>query len=507
MAGYSPISNSLALNKVTRSNNNFIFDNDGSITRRVKCNEGKLSIFVYGTANKPSTFNCSVQNQKGETIFSQNYKAKNDLIIHKHIPVKSKRILKIIIKGKNKNKVKVSVDFLLIRYTHVPLKTIKNNKQISKSVCSSLMEKPYDILFVACYDWANTAFRFTKSLKSLGLNVQLIKKEYHVFDYPEQGHVLPSIDVLTQRRASPIIIGDDDKYIQQLVNKAKVVVFHAETFVHDLNIKDWKKTVMIATGSTYRRNPTQTIKYFSKCSDLIVQCPDLLGKQNIIPEHLVYYPVDVDYIQPNYERGDTNKIIIGHFPSTPHVKGTGNINDVIIELENNPEYKDKFSFIGQRLKKDKNKKYIFDKITRPWQEVLDSMKKCDILIETLNLDIDGKQYGEWGNTCIEASSSGCIVLTNTLNSELYVKEYGSELPIYISNSKEQLHENIKKVINLSDEELLSEKKRFRQWVEDKHSFFATGRRMWDRVFKKMFPIEKQEEIENNIMTRSLQHNS
>ena len=43
-----------------------------------------------------------------------------------------------------------------------------------------------------------------------------------------------------------------------------------------------------------------------------------------------------------------------------------------------------------------------------------------------------------------------------------------------------------KIICMSDEELMVNKMKTRKWAEDKHSFEATSKRLWNKVYGRFF---------------------
>ena len=115
------------------------------------------------------------------------------------------------------------------------------------------------------------------------------------------------------------------------------------------------------------------------------------------------------------------------------------------------------------------------------------MEICDIYIECCNLSLNGCTFGEWGNTCIEAAALGCIVITNSLSQNIYKKEYG-DCPLYIANNQNEIENCLIEISKLSKDEIIEKKKQFRKWVEDKHSFKATGKRLMDKIYSKYFNI-------------------
>jgi hypothetical protein len=110
------------------------------------------------------------------------------------------------------------------------------------------------------------------------------------------------------------------------------------------------------------------------------------------------------------------------------------------------------------------------------------MEQVDVLIETIRLEIQGRPFGEWGNTALEASALGKIVITNSLNTDLYEQEYG-DLALWIANDADQLEKQLRKALTMSDDDLLNERVKMRQWAETNHSIGATGLRLWEKIYK------------------------
>jgi glycosyltransferase involved in cell wall biosynthesis len=210
-----------------------------------------------------------------------------------------------------------------------------------------------------------------------------------------------------------------------------------------------------------------------------------LGAKN---EVLIYYPVDTDFIQPHFARSHPTKLTIGHFPSNPFAKGTKQIIEVIQMLQRDVTVKDRFEYIGTHSLDMSDRGCKVDYID--WLDNLELMRRCDVIIETMNLEIDGKPFGEWGNTALEAAALGKIVVTNTLSQELYRKEYG-DLGLWIANNKLDLESQLRTIIGLDDAHpfssmLVQDKMNMRAWVEKYHSIPATGKRLWEKVFKDVF---------------------
>lgn len=315
-----------------------------------------------------------------------------------------------------------------------------------------------DVLLIGDYDWANTGFRFSRCLRMLGLNALMIKANPHPFMYPEQAIVHPAFSGI-----------EDPRYpkIEEMVAGAKVVHFIGSTAVAGFRKRPGQKVVVQHGGSIYRENHEQINSHFNEYADAaIIQCPDLLGL-GAKNEHLIYYPVDTDFIQPDYRRRDEKKLIIGHFPSNPSVKGTKLIEDVIFDLRNSP--------LGEKFK------YVGDSRQVSWIDNLKRMRECDVIIETVNPSLNGKTYGEWGNTALEAAALGKIVITNTHSKKVYEEQYLDDLPFLVANTEEQLKKQLDKI--LTDLDVNAEQTMTRWWVEKHHSMKATAERIWEKVYK------------------------
>lgn len=331
-----------------------------------------------------------------------------------------------------------------------------------------------DVVMLTAYDWANTGWRFYNCLKSLGLDVVFFKGHVHDYNYPIQA---PLHTELEQKRwqTHPICVNAKDGEIAELVKGAKVVHFTASTFI-DTGIDLSQKHVVVQHGgSTYRKNPVACNNVFNEFVDhTIIQCPDLLGL-GAKSEHLIYYPVDTDLLQPDYHMHG-GKLIVGHFPSSPEVKGTKKIVEVIDNLYADRKFGSKFIYVGSRS----NKVRMY-----PWLENLTKMRQCDIIIETCNPIIKSKTFGEWGNTAIEAAALGKIVITNSLRKDVYEKEYG-DIALNIANNPEEIEKILKVLLSKSTYELLEMKTRTREWVVKNHSIKATAKRLWDKVYSNFF---------------------
>lgn len=340
-----------------------------------------------------------------------------------------------------------------------------------------------DVLMLTKDDWANTGRRFQKCLKLLGLNVEFHKGIKHIFNYEDEAPIHPALSQEISRY--PIIINAPE--LRELVERSHVIYFMHTTYV-DTGADLRKKHVVVDHGGiTYRNEPGRCNEIFNPISHATINhCPDLmcLGAEN---EHLIYYPVDVEKFQPDFEKKG-EKLVVGHFPSNPENKGTNLVKDAIKRLSLDEKYKDKFDYIGVQ-----NGEWATN-VKRPWAENIKLMRSCDVLIETCKITLPGStdnpdvQFGEWGNTAIEAAALGKVVITNSLTREYYQREYG-ELGLQIANSEIDIISQLKGLMDMSDQELLHMKQKTREWVVRNHSFQATADRMWSKVLNKFFELQ------------------
>ena len=370
-------------------------------------------------------------------------------------------------------------------------------KEIINKLNEMDKEDTYDVFMFTYIDWCNTMYRYKKGLEENGKKVfalKVLSKSCGIF-FPEEVDFLydlpkdvrddqilfnyPCIVKQNQKMAPPIyIISSISKKVNQkiasIISKSNLIYFHAETIYNPIlqNLNSYqimfsnKKTVMGLAGNFYRNKPEVFLDYLSRKKlnnvKLLCQCPDLLGYNKIIPEELVYYGVDTNLIKFK-EREYNDKLVISHYATNERTKGTANILKAIERILK--EFPEKFVYKGikqesyrSRVKSGSVKLNWFDNIKR--------MGECDIYIETCNLQInyDGgnvKKFGEWGNTCLEASATGCIVLTNSLSKEYYTKEYTKDYPLLISNNTEEIYNNLCKIAKLSKEELKELSKKYR----------------------------------------------
>ena len=341
--------------------------------------------------------------------------------------------------------------------------------------------KPIDVLMITYDDFANTMYRFWLCAKNLGLNAVAIKGKSHMLQYPVQAPLHPSL-MNGQYNAPPTTILAPG--LEHMLNSAHIVHLFATTF--PVCNFDWNSTFTVVQhgGTVYRQSPYEVNAHFNQIArKAVIQCPDLLGL-GAKNETLIYYPVDTEFIQPDFTRKKPGRLVVGHFPSNPFVKGSDQVIEVIKEVA---EETGKVDFIaaddvelyGRDYRSNRHWKLV------TWEKNLERMKKCDVIIETLASDQDGKPYGEWGNTALEAAASGCIVISNCVHRNVYEREYG-DLGVHVANDRISLKEELIRLTCIDGLALEHEKRLCRQWAEEKHSISVTAKRLWNKVYSRFF---------------------
>ena len=307
------------------------------------------------------------------------------------------------------------------------------------------------VLIVCKNDWANMGYKYQESLKEVGVDAKAITN--HI-GYPyKSNHV--EICNLNKMRS--------------YAKSAEIIQFmHSEYF--DLGVKN-KRFFVFHGGGKYRINSGVKNNLFNPIVEKsIIQTGDLLG---LGAKNEVWVPasVDTNKIKPVYKR-QSDKIIIGHFPSALLVKSSNEINKAMKNLRK--EFGNKFEYI-----------YSPKRVT--WNKNIERMSKCDIYIDACTPIINTKKshgpvkYGEWGVAAPEAAALGKVVISHMLSHKRYEKEFG-KCEIRVANSIQEVKNHIIKLLKMSDAELLQIRKDTRMWVEKFHSYEFMGRRLKEKVY-------------------------
>ena len=308
-----------------------------------------------------------------------------------------------------------------------------------------------DVLLVSVkQDYANVSYTLQQSLRAVGVDALALS--------------LKRTNTVKPASARVVNLPELKKYAQQ----SKIIQFMHSLYI-DLGVKN-KRMFVYHGGGRYRENFKVLNKTFNpKVEKCIIQTGDLfgLGAKN---EVWLLPAVDTEKIKPVYER-QSEKIIVGHFPSSKMVKNSKGINQVIEKLKK--DFGDKFEYINSSSMVN-------------WVEHMKRVSKCDIYIEACTPYLKGKKtlnkYGEWGVAGVEAAALGKVVITHFLSHKRYEKEYG-KCCLKTANSLEAIEKHMRKLLTLSNDELLQIKKDTRAWVEKFHSYYAVGKRLKEIVYK------------------------
>lgn len=395
--------------------------------------------------------------------------------------------------------------------------TINNKNNISKETNDILIILKYyylnnqkslnDIGILTIYDWCNTGYRYYKGLKANNIKCDMIKLyPTPCFDYGDQAFSITNVN--NSKYYGKMLIRDTpcyyfeikdrklSKLIETFISKCKYIYFHAESLILLKNINYFNKFIICgAAGHPLRRKPNDFCDIFNPIVDgTLIQCPDLLNL-NTKNEQLIYYGVDHEMLY-NFKK-TTNKLTIGHFSSNPDTKGSDVINKCIDKIIS--KYPNKFkNYFDKKINYDNCEQH-----EKVWKEHIKRYCNCDIYIETckpyLNkysffVEYNNTRFGEWGNTCLEAAASGCIVITNSLTKDYYLKEYDYEYPLLIANNEYEIMNHLETINKMSCEEIDNLKLKFLDWVKNVHSLKMTGKRFIDKFLtnlqKNIYPSYK-----------------
>jgi glycosyltransferase involved in cell wall biosynthesis len=294
------------------------------------------------------------------------------------------------------------------------------------------------VLNVAVSDWANYSYCNAAALRSVGVDAVSVKIQPHVFGYDKQCKVCLDAEIKAAIDKATIVqlMHSNDRYLKYAKSKGKrVFVYH--------------------TGTNYRNNPAGMNTIFNPYVEAaFTDQTEFIG---LGMKNQQYVPVAIDvakYPRNYYEGG---RLKIAHFPSNAEVKGTEEIVKMISGLEGD------FDFL-----------YSTDNVDNKAQVA--RMDACDIYVELFKPYLNGKVYGCYGVTAFEAVALGKIVITQNMRTWVYKKFYG-DCPLVIANNETDFVDHIKRLINTPQLEIIQMQRNAREWIVQKHSFEATGKRL------------------------------
>lgn len=303
-----------------------------------------------------------------------------------------------------------------------------------------------EVLIVATDDWAGMAYKYQESLRAVGVDAKAVTlRIIGISDKFEHAEICELEKMKVYAKSAEIIQFMHSEYLDLDVRNKRFFVFHG--------------------GSKYRKNPQEINEFFNPFIEKsIIQTGDLLGL-GAKDEVWILACVDTKKIQPIYER-QSDKIIVGHFPSKPEVKNSAGISDVMRELKK--EFPYRFE-------------YIYSPELLIWNKNIQRVSECDIYIDACMPELDTKKYGEWGVAAVEAAALGKVVISHMLSHKRYEQEFGN-CEIRVANTLKEIKTHMIELLSMDDSELLQIRKDTRKWVENFHSYYYIGKRLKEKVY-------------------------
>ena len=296
----------------------------------------------------------------------------------------------------------------------------------------------YRVLNLASNDYANMSHNNARALRSIGVDCFDYVLNSHPFGYESQSDIVTREEIIS------------------MVNKFDVIqIFHSCSIILNL-VKIGKfsgKLVVYHSGSRYREEPDKFNKIFKEVDVVITDQTEFI---KLCDNEIHYLAPHID-LEPT-EKRKGGKLIIGHYPSNSDVKGTEDIKTMLEPFKNDFEIRIDTNII-------------------PHEDNLKRIAECHIYIELFKPELNGKQYGCFGVTAFEATSLGCLVITNDLNMDVYHSAYGLS-PFQIANTKESFVETLTLLKEFNTETI----KDLQEYdFRNNHSIESTGKRILELI--------------------------
>lgn len=288
------------------------------------------------------------------------------------------------------------------------------------------------ILISSSNDYGNFGHSMGKALRSIGVDCIDTTLSSHPFNYGTESKVV-------SRETFKTLSAEADH----------VLICHSCPILFDLNQNP--NFSVAHTGTRYRESPKYFNELFQSAKRQLSDQTEFmrLGKMDYIVSAIdpaIYKPKPIG-----------SKLIIGHFPSNPEVKGT---NEIIEMLK---PFRDQFEIrIG------------LNKVSHA--EQIKRMQECDVIIELFKPTLNGKPYGCFGVTALEGLMMGKCVITQDLEDRTYKEAYGDHLFINAKNPylfSSALEDTLKYFhrFDLSND--------IHEQTKARHSYEATGKRLME----------------------------
>ena len=312
------------------------------------------------------------------------------------------------------------------------------------------------VFFIGYDDNANVGFHMMKAAEAAGCEVRGFKVLAHPVQYPEE---LP----LRAREGSANARNQPLSWLENLEDlKWADVLHYYNTLNCNLHNRLDTPYVVQHGSNSYRMNTTEVADYYHDAKMFIAEEPDLLG---FFPRETLLVPPLPEGLLAPFRKARTGPIKVGHLPSNPQAKGSPQICETLLDIEDG-------SFEWQVGGVDN---------IELWPQHMERKSAFDIYIETLQPYLDRYLFGEQGVSARESAFLGSVVITNSLRDYEYEKQYGS-FPFQRANTTEELKERLLELVGLDREALQEINEGQQQWLRKHCSYAAVGKRLVEEVY-------------------------
>lgn len=330
-------------------------------------------------------------------------------------------------------------DDMHVKRSKSPEQKMQANRDRNRMLAMHGIGSHANVVSFCMEDHANFMYENARALKAVGINVRAMKMKAHPYGYPEQAEIVPLAKV------------------REAIRHADVVQVFFNTRAFDL-IRPWckgKRIFMYYAGTEFRVNASAYLRQMNPIVERSVIALSEFAGMGAKNESYLSVTVDTDAIQMQPWSGGR---VVGHYPSSATVKGTDTIRKA---LDGMPDID-------------------IDTELVPYADSLRRMQRCDIYVELFAPTNNGKPYGSFGTTAVEAAAMGKVVITQNLHADVYLQAYG-DCPLILVTEPEQIRAEVERLRAMPEKEFAKLREVSRKWAEDKHSYIATGKRLMEWI--------------------------
>lgn len=293
-------------------------------------------------------------------------------------------------------------------------------------------------------DYANYGYELAESMKLVGIDAEAFVTMRHAFGYAKQATHTNVVHIMNECEKADVIMvmhTDDVMYnvVIPYVGKKPIIIWH--------------------TGTRYRQNPDKYNKLWNPIATKVVCCLGEFMDMGCKKPEYFNMTINTDAFEPSYKT--QTPLMFAHYPSNPIVKGTAEVKRILSEVRNGNRGRIMCSIDTSIIRHDRS---------------LIRMRQCDVYVEMMATEQNGKRYGSFGTTALEAAAIGKIVVTNDTDAHIYKKYYG-DCALHICNTVDEMRMKLHELANKTVPEIVELKKQSRLWVEKNHSRKSSGMRM------------------------------